>query len=114
MIFVLDMERMAAFYRDGFGLRVVEETRQDGWLGLDAGGVLLGLHAIPADIASTIEIATPPEAREETPIKLLFETTDIAAARVGRLRRPRPGRQRVPDREHTRVNGARARDDRTA
>ncbi len=82
MIFAKDMERMIAFYRDGLGLRLLPETRQDGWVEFDAGGVLLALHAIPAHIAATIDIATPPRAREDTPIKLVFEAADIATART--------------------------------
>jgi hypothetical protein len=61
---------------------VVPETRQSDWVEFDAGGALLALHAIPAHIAETIEIATPPEARAKTPIKLVFETADLVAARV--------------------------------
>lgn len=48
----------------------------------EAGGVSLSLHAIPAQFAETIELATPAEAREGTPIKLVFEADDLAAARA--------------------------------
>ncbi|MGQ0649344.1 MAG: hypothetical protein ACT4P7_17465 [Gemmatimonadaceae bacterium] len=48
----------------------------------DAGGVVPALHVIPAHIAERIEIADPPEARERTPIKLVFEVPDIDGARV--------------------------------
>jgi catechol-2,3-dioxygenase len=82
MIFAKDMERMTAFYRDGLGLRVIPETRENGWVELDAGGALLALHEIPSHIAATIEIATPPQARAETPLKLVFEAADVAAARA--------------------------------
>lgn len=81
MIFAKDMKRMTAFYQHGLGLCVISETRQDGWVEFDAGGALLALHAIPAQIADTIETATPPEARAETPIKLVFEAADVVAAR---------------------------------
>jgi len=80
MIFAKNMERMTAFYRDGLGLRVMPETHQSGWVEFDAGGALLALHAIPAHIAETIDIATPPEARAKTLLKLVFETADVAAA----------------------------------
>ena len=81
MIFAKDMERMTAFYRDGIGLRVLPEAAQEGWVEFDAGGCLLALHAIPPAIAATIEITTPPQPRENTPIKLIFQTPDVAAAR---------------------------------
>jgi catechol 2,3-dioxygenase-like lactoylglutathione lyase family enzyme len=82
ILFAKDMDRMTAFYRDGLGLRLIPETREDGWVEFDAGGVMLALHAIPAAIAETIEITTPPQAREATPIKLVFEVDDIGAARA--------------------------------
>ena len=82
IVFAKDLERMTAFYRDGLGLRVIPETRQEGWVELDAGGALIALHAIPAHIAETIEVKTPPEAREDTAIKLVFLTDDVAAARA--------------------------------
>lgn len=36
---------------------------------------------IPQEIAATISLSTPPEPREETPIKLSFEVDDIALVR---------------------------------
>jgi hypothetical protein len=38
---------------------------------------------IPKRIAETITIETPPERREDTPIKLVFAVPDIVAARKG-------------------------------
>lgn len=78
MIYAKDMARMTAFYGDGFGLRVV--TDSPGWVELDAGGTLLGLHAIPAEIAKDIVVTSPPARREDTPIKLIFEVPDLNAA----------------------------------
>lgn len=82
MIFAKDMDRMTAFYRDGLGLREIPETRQEGWVELDAGGATLALHVIPEAIARDIEITDPPQARSDTPIKLVFETPDPTAARA--------------------------------
>jgi predicted enzyme related to lactoylglutathione lyase len=81
MIFVKDMERMTAFYRDGMGLRLLPEATQEGWVEFQAGGSTLALHAIPSHIAKDIDITDPPQAREQTPIKLVFETPDLEAAR---------------------------------
>ena len=82
MIFAKDMDRMVAFYRDGLGLRLIPETHQDRWAEFDAGGCRLALHAIPAAIAATIEIASPPRRRSNTPLKLVFQTADVEAART--------------------------------
>ena len=82
MIFVKDIERMTTFYRDGLGLRVLPETVREGWVEFAAGNSSLALHAIPPDIAKGIEITVPPRQRGDTPIKLVFETADLDAARA--------------------------------
>jgi catechol 2,3-dioxygenase-like lactoylglutathione lyase family enzyme len=82
MIFVKDMARMTAFYRDGIGLRLLPEATQEGWVEFQAGGSRLALHEIPSHIARDIEITDPPRARENTPIKLVFETPDLEASRA--------------------------------
>jgi catechol 2,3-dioxygenase-like lactoylglutathione lyase family enzyme len=82
MIFVADLPRMTAFYRDGLGLIADLETASDRWIELDAGGCQLALHAIPEEIARDLTLTTPPQPREDTPIKLLFETADLMQARA--------------------------------
>jgi catechol 2,3-dioxygenase-like lactoylglutathione lyase family enzyme len=81
ILFVKDIDRMAAFYGGALGLRPVEETRTDAWLEFDAGGIRLALHAIPVHIADRIEISSPPRPREETPIKPAFEVDDVTSER---------------------------------
>jgi catechol 2,3-dioxygenase-like lactoylglutathione lyase family enzyme len=95
MLFAKDMERMTAFYRDGLGLAVVPERSEEGWVVFDADGTLFALHAIPAVIASGIQIPDPPDERSQTPLKLVFETADFEGvcsrlqARGAKLREPR-------------------------
>lgn len=81
MVFATDMQRMTAFYRDGVGLRFLSDVSKPDWSEFDAGGVKFSLHEIPARLAQDIQIAQPPQARSATPIKLFFETDDLAAAR---------------------------------
>jgi catechol 2,3-dioxygenase-like lactoylglutathione lyase family enzyme len=82
LIFVADLPRLLAFYRDGLGLIPRLETATDRFIELDAGGCRLALHAIPAEILATLgDLTTPPQPREDTPIKLIFETDDLAQAR---------------------------------
>jgi predicted enzyme related to lactoylglutathione lyase len=81
VLFVKEFDRMLGFYRDGVGLAVLP-GQGEGWVSLDAGAMTLSLHAIPAEIASGIAIASPPVAREETPLKLVFEVPDLEAARA--------------------------------
>jgi catechol 2,3-dioxygenase-like lactoylglutathione lyase family enzyme len=79
MLYVKDLLRMAAFYETALGLKPIPETRQETWVEFDAGGSRFALHAIPAAIAAEIEISSPPEPREENPLKLIFEVEDLAA-----------------------------------
>jgi catechol 2,3-dioxygenase-like lactoylglutathione lyase family enzyme len=81
MIFVKDLNRMTAFYRDTMGLKPVEETRMDTWLEFEAGGTQFSLHAIPSQLASQIAISSPPLPRETNPVKLSFEVDDVDAER---------------------------------
>lgn len=82
MLYVSDLARMVAFYRDGAGLTALPNRLGDGWVEFDAGGARFALHAIPPHIAAGIAIDDPAKAREETPIKLIFEVADLDAART--------------------------------
>jgi catechol 2,3-dioxygenase-like lactoylglutathione lyase family enzyme len=75
IIFVKDLQRMAAFYEQTLGLNPVAETCTGTWVEFEEG---VALHAIPPHIADRIEIASPPVAREGTPIKLIFAVPDVA------------------------------------
>ncbi|UWZ86777.1 VOC family protein [Occallatibacter riparius] len=79
MIYVKDLERMKSFYADLLGIQPTDST--EGWVSFDADGMLLALHAIPAEIAAGIEIAYPAVLREDAAVKLLFEMPDVEAAR---------------------------------
>ena len=78
ILFVKDVELMSSFYQAALGLTVV--SQESGWVVLSDGGVELALHGIPAEIASTIIIENPPVPRSETPIKLVFATSDLEYA----------------------------------
>lgn len=82
IVFVKDMKKMTAFYRDGLGLRFLAERSSPGWAEFDAGGAHLALHAIPPEVAAGIEVSEPPAPRGETPIKLVFQADDVEAART--------------------------------
>ena len=82
MIFVKNLDRMAAFYAVALGLKPVEGTRTDSWAEFEAGDIRLALHAIPSYIAATIEIEEPPRARETNPVKLVFAVDDLPAAKA--------------------------------
>jgi catechol 2,3-dioxygenase-like lactoylglutathione lyase family enzyme len=69
IVFVKDLDRMVAFYRDVLGMSVVDEST--GWVEFGAG---VALHAIPASIAEGIEIAG---VREEAAVKVVLEVTSV-------------------------------------
>jgi predicted enzyme related to lactoylglutathione lyase len=100
MIFAKDLPRLEAFYAEAFGLKAVEATRLVNWVEFEEGE--FSLHAIPAEIAAEIEIAIPPEPRDQQTIKLFFEVEDeaIALARLSALgasilERPWGGREAI-------------------
>lgn len=80
VLFVKDLPRMTAFYRDTLGFTVTSGSA--GWIEFDAGPVSLALHAIPAALAAGIVIDTPPRVREAAPVKLSFAVADVAAERA--------------------------------
>ena len=77
MLFVTDLERMTAFYRDVLGLMPNDDTRLDDWIEFSGGA--FALHAIPAAQAAGIRIESPPRPREQTAAKLTFEVRDVTA-----------------------------------
>ena len=100
MIYVKDLERMKQFYGDMLGVKPTNQDWTDVWATFDTGGARFALHAIPAEIAKHIEIASPPTPRENDPVKLIFEVKDVESERarleslgIKILRRPwqRPG-----------------------
>ena len=78
MLFVKDLDRMTAFYRDVLGLQPVEETRLENWVEFRGDGVTFSLHAIPSAIAP-IRIDSPPRPREQSSAKLTFAVQNVDA-----------------------------------
>jgi catechol 2,3-dioxygenase-like lactoylglutathione lyase family enzyme len=77
IVFVEDVARMQAFYQGVLGLPAI--TAEPGWVRLDAGGVVLALHAIKP---GPRQPESPPE-RVDSSIKLCFHVDDIDGARAG-------------------------------
>lgn len=83
MIFVVDLARMTAFYRDVMGLAPIEATRRADWIEFETqGGAPFALHAIPARNAAGIEVPASPVPREQASCKLTFATQDLAGERA--------------------------------
>jgi catechol 2,3-dioxygenase-like lactoylglutathione lyase family enzyme len=79
MLFVKDLDRMTAFYRDVLGLQPVEETRLENWVEFNGDGVRFSLHTIPSAIATEIRIDSPPRPREQSSAKLTFAVQNVDA-----------------------------------
>jgi catechol 2,3-dioxygenase-like lactoylglutathione lyase family enzyme len=75
ILFSGDVGRLRDFYAGALGLTVVEDT--PGWIRLDAGGVLLALHALPQEPPGS-----PDAPREDSWWKPCFHADDVDAARA--------------------------------
>ena len=82
MLFVRDIEAMAAFYRDAIGLEPIAETHREDWIEFDAGEASFALHSIPRDVAQVIEKNVKTAVRETQSCKLLFTVDDLDAERA--------------------------------
>lgn len=83
MLFVVDLWRMEAFYRDVVGLKPVEATLREDWVEFETqGGAPFALHAIPGHIAAGVRVPSPPVPREQSSCKLTFAADDPAAERA--------------------------------
>ncbi len=72
---------MRNFYQQMLRAQPVNTEWMDSWALFDAGGVRFALHAIPTEIAQNIEISSPPEPRESSPVKLIFAVDSVPEER---------------------------------
>lgn len=78
---------MREFYEHVLGLTVVPGGQEDGYVQLQAGPVIVALHAIPEPLAASISIDSPPTPREGTPIKIVFLVSTLEAERTRLVQR---------------------------
>ncbi len=81
MLYVKDFLHMKEFYEQMLGTPPVNTESTDTWALFDVGGARFALHAIPPEYARTIQISSPPKARETDPVKLIFAVDDVLAER---------------------------------
>ena len=82
LLYVKDLKRMREFYSGLLGVEPTNQNWTDVWATFDHHALHFALHAIPAQLASKIEIASPPIPRESAPVKLIFEVEDVETART--------------------------------
>jgi predicted enzyme related to lactoylglutathione lyase len=79
VLYAKDLDRLVEFYSSVAGIE--PQGIEKGFAILESRASHFVILRIPKRIADTIEIATPPEPRENTPLKLVFGVEDIAHAR---------------------------------
>jgi catechol 2,3-dioxygenase-like lactoylglutathione lyase family enzyme len=67
MLFVKDLDRMTAFYRDVLGLEPIEDTRLKDWVEFSGDVVRFSLHGIPSAIATSESILHHARVRGRAP-----------------------------------------------
>jgi len=80
VVYAKDVDRLARFYAELAGLELVHRAADHAVL--ESEDFELVVVAIPEPTASRIVIATPPERRGNTAVKLVFHVDDLAAARA--------------------------------
>lgn len=80
VLYAKDLQRVARFYRSVFDMRVIvtDDVREV----LQQADFQLVVHAIPEQIARTVDIAVPPVRRTDGAVKLFLSVVDLAAART--------------------------------
>jgi len=76
VIFSVDVPRLGTFYESVLGLEPVVEKSGD--IRLRSGQEELLIHSIPARIAKDVEVRVPPEPREGSAIKPVFNVDSPA------------------------------------
>ena len=79
VLFAKDLPRVAKFYEEILSMTVVLVNHN--LIVLESAQLQLVVHAIPEQIAQSIQITSPPVRRTDLPIKLLFAVASIAEAR---------------------------------
>jgi predicted enzyme related to lactoylglutathione lyase len=79
VIYVKDLLQTSLFYQHTLNFLIVQQ--EPDFVGLKRGNFELIMVKMPEEIASEIEISSPPVLREDTPIKLIFQVEDLDAAR---------------------------------
>lgn len=80
-VFTSDLERMAAFYAGAMGL-TREDSSDAGFVVMRASsGADVALHQVPPHILEQIDLQSPARWRDDTALKMSFQTDDLDAQR---------------------------------
>lgn len=79
VLYAKDIARVGNFYAEVVGLQLTHE--EQGHIVLESEAFQLVVVAVPRRLAASIQIAEPPQRRENTAVKLVFLVASIAATR---------------------------------
>lgn len=79
VVFAKDLAALSKFYQAVLGVSASQSGTAH--VVIASPKLRLLIHQLPAGVAANVEIASPPRARSETPIKLVFEVASLATAR---------------------------------
>ena len=80
VLYAKDIGKVSRFYAEVVGLTLTHSETDH--VILESSWFQLVVVALPAKLAAAIEIASPPVRREATPVKLVFQVSNLPAARV--------------------------------
>lgn len=80
VIYAKDKDRVAEFYRQTLALQLAEW--EEGFSVLTGPGVEVSIVRMPEALARQVTIASPPEPREDTPLKASFLVPNFEAVRA--------------------------------
>lgn len=80
VIFAKNVAQVASFYRELLSMTVAHS--EPDLVVLESTETQLVIHGIPKHIADSFTIAVPPEAREDSSIKLFFPVISLTATRA--------------------------------
>ena len=80
LVFAKELDRVAHFYESILGLSRLKDSEE--LVVLQGQDIQLLVHAIPPQIASGIQISSPPQRREDTALKFFFTVPSISATKI--------------------------------
>jgi predicted enzyme related to lactoylglutathione lyase len=78
LIYAKNLEQVSSFYQQVLNMVLLMADAEHHVI--ESPDFQIIIHAIPPHIATTFDIASPPEAREDTAIKLFFTVESLATA----------------------------------
>lgn len=83
LIYAKDLEHLSSFYQQVMLMDKIHgntDNEDAEYHVLESPDIQLVIHAIPAQLAATITLTSPPEPRENTPLKLFFTVPSLSGA----------------------------------